>query len=128
MKKYPDFFSVVIGPNAGFLFGYIFIAAICALIIIFIDAAGRDVLSSRTPVKFSLRFWLADNLARVIANLLLIPIAIRILYEYVPPVWMLALSCGIGFGVDGLALIAKNYGILTTKKLSEKMTNKLNNL
>jgi hypothetical protein len=128
MNKHPDFFSVLVGPNSGFLFGYIVIAAICALIIIFIDAAGRDVQSARTPVKFSLRFWLADNAARVIANLLLIPIAIRLCYEYVPPVWMLLLSSGIGFGVDGLALIAKNYGILTTKKLAEKMNAKLNNL
>jgi hypothetical protein len=128
MKKYPDFFSVVIGKSPGFLLGYIVLAAICALAIIFIDAAGRDVQSARTPVKFSIRFWLADNLARLFANLLLIPIAIRMCYEYVSPVWMLALSCGIGFGVDGLALIAKNYGILTTKKLAEKMNAKLSNL
>lgn len=128
MKKYPDFFSVLIGPNGGFLLGYIVIAVICALVIIFIDAAGRDVSSARTPGKFSVRFWFADNLARVIANILLIPIVIRMCYEYVPPVWMLALSAGIGFGVDGLALIAKNYGILTTKKLAEKMNAKLNNL
>jgi hypothetical protein len=128
MNKYPDFFSVLVGTNAGFLCGYIVMAAICAMVIIFIDAAGRDVSSTRTPGKFSIRFWLADNLARVVANLLLIPIAIRLSYEYVPPVWMLALSCGIGFGVDGLALLAKNYGILTTKKLSEKMNNKLNNV
>jgi hypothetical protein len=128
MKKYPDFFSVLVGPNVGFLCGYIIIAVICALIIMFIDAQGRDVNSIRTPGKFYLKFWIADNLARVIANLLLIPITIRLCYEYVPPVWMLALSSGVGFGVDGLALIAKNAGILTTKKLAEKMNTKLNNL
>ena len=126
MKKYPDFFSILVGTNAGFLLGYIVIAAFCAMVIIFIDAAGRDVSSPRTPGKFYLRFWLADNLARVIANLLLIPITIRLCYEYVPPVWMLALSSGIGFGVDGLAMLAKKFGILTTNKLAERMTQKIN--
>lgn len=126
MKKYPDFFSVLIGPGGpGFFFGYVIIAFICAGVIILIDASNRDVTSARTPVKFSLKFWLADNLARVLANLLLIPIAIRLCYEYVNPTWMLFLSAGIGFGVDGLGLIAKRFGVLTTNKLAERINQKL---
>lgn len=127
MKKYPDFFSVLIGPGgAGFFFGYVVIAFICAFVIIFIDLSNRDVKSSRTPEKLSLRFWLADNLARLFANLLLVPIAIRLCYEYVSPTWMLFLSAGIGFGVEGLAKLAKKFGILTTNKLAERMTTKIN--
>jgi hypothetical protein len=127
VKKYPDFFSVLIGPGgAGFFFGYIVIAFICAFAMILIDASQRDIKSSRTPEKFSLRFWFADNLARFLANLLLIPIAIRLCYEYVSPTWMLFLSAGIGFGVDGLAMLAKKFGILTTNKLAERMTTKIN--
>jgi hypothetical protein len=126
VKKYPDFFSVLIGPGGpGFFFGYVIIAFICAGVIILIDASNRDVTSARTPVKFSLKFWLADNLARVLANLLLIPIAIRLCYEYVNPTWMLFLSAGIGFGVDGLGLIAKRFGVLTTNKLAERINQKL---
>lgn len=126
MKKYPDFFSVLIGPGGpGFFFGYVIIAFICAGVIILVDASNRDVASARTPVKFSLKFWLADNLARVLANILLIPIAIRLCYEYVTPTWMLFLAAGIGFGVDGLGLIAKRFGVLTTNKLAERINQKL---
>jgi hypothetical protein len=127
VKKYPDFFSVLIGPGGpGFFLGYIVIAFICAFVMMLIDASQRDVKSSRTPEQFSLRFWFADNLARFFANLLLIPITIRLCYEYVGPTWMLFLAAGIGFGVDGLAMLAKKFGILTTNKLAERMTTKIN--
>jgi hypothetical protein len=126
MKKYPDFFSVLIGPGGpGFFFGYIVIAFICAGAIVLYDLSKRDVSSARTPVKLSLKFWLADNLARVMANLLLIPIAIRLCYEYVDPTWMLFLSAGIGFGIDGLGLVAKRFGIFTTSKLAERVNEKI---
>jgi hypothetical protein len=121
MKKYPDFYSVLVGPSPGFLLGYIVIAFICAGAIVLYDIGRRDVSSPRTPEKLSFKFWLADNLARIMANFILIPIAIRLCYQYVPPVWMLLLACGIGFGVDGLGMIAKNSGLLTTNKLAQKI-------
>lgn len=126
MKKYPDFFSVLIGPGgAGFFFGYVVVAFICAGAIILYDINTRDASSVRSPVKFSIRFWLADNLARVMANLLLIPIAIRLCYEYVSPTWMLFLAAGIGFGIDGLGMVAKRFGVLTTSKLAERINDKI---
>jgi hypothetical protein len=126
MKKYPDFISVLIGSKgAGFFFGYVTIAFICALAIIFWDIANRDPKSQSSPFKFYLRYWLADNLFRIMANFILIPIAIRMIYEYADPVWMLAISAGIGFGFDALGLIAKRAGILTTSKLAERMNQKL---
>lgn len=126
MKKYPDFWSVLIGNGGpGFFFGYIVIAFICAGAIVLYDISTRDKLSPRSPEKFSIRFWVADNLARVLANLLLIPITIRLVYEYVSPTWMLALAAGVGFGIDALGMIAKRFGILTTKKLAAQVTEKL---
>lgn len=128
MKKYPDFFSVLVGSGGpGFFFGYIVIAFICALAIVLYDLSTRDVSSKRTPEKLSFKFWLADNLARVMANLLLIPIAIRLCYEYVTPAWMIAIAAGIGFGVDALGMIAKRFGLFTTNKLAERVTEKINN-
>lgn len=128
MKKYPDFFSVLIGPGGpGFFLGYIVIAFICAGAIVLYDISTRDVNSSRTPGKFNLKFWLADNLTRVMANLILIPIAIRLCYEYVDPKWMLFLAAGIGFGVDALGMLAKRFGLLTTNKLAERINEKINN-
>jgi len=126
VKKYPDFFSVLIGPGGpGYFFGYVVVAFICAGAIILYDISKRDVSSDRTPVKLSLQFWLADNLARVMANILLIPIAIRLCYEYVNPTWMLFLAAGIGFGIDGLGMVAKRFGLLTTSKLAERINQKI---
>lgn len=126
MKKYPDFFSVLIGPGGpGYFLGYVVVAFICAGAIILYDINTRDVGSNRTPVKLSTRFWIADNLARVMANILLIPIAIRLCYEYVNPTWMLFLAAGIGFGIDGLGMVAKRFGLLTTSKLAERINQKI---
>lgn len=126
MKKYPDFWSVLVGNGGpGFLLGYIVVAFVCAGAIVLYDISTRDKYSLRSPVRLSFRFWLADNVARVLANLLLIPIAIRLVYEYVPPTWMLAIAAGIGFGIDALGMIAKRFGFLTTKKLAEHVHEKL---
>jgi biotin transporter BioY len=125
VKKYPDFFSVLIGPSLGFLLGYIVIAFICAGAIVLYDISKRDISSPRTPEKINIKFWFADNLARVMANFILIPIAIRLCYQYVNPTWMLALACGIGFGIDGLGMIAKNSGILTTSKLAQRIKERI---
>lgn len=126
MKTNPDFVSVLIGSKgAGFFFGYVTIAFICALVIIFFDLANRKPESPDSPKKLSLRYWLADNLFRVIANLLFIPIAIRFIYEYVGPTSMLAISAGIGLGFDGLGLLAKKAGILTTSNLADRIAKKI---
>lgn len=126
MKKYPDFWTVLVGNGGcGNLLGYIVIAYVCATAFIFIEAATRNVASPGTPVKWSTKFLAADNLARIIADVLLIPISVRLIYQYLPPTGMLLLSCGIGFGVDGLALIAKNLGMLTTNKLAQAVAGKL---
>jgi hypothetical protein len=125
MKKNPDFISVLVGPSPGFLAGYIVVAFVCALVIVFFDISRRNVTSVRTPEQLSIRFWLADNLFRVVANFLFIPILIRVFYEYPSAPWMLMISCGIGFGVDYLGMIAKNAGLLTTNKISQAMKEKI---
>lgn len=126
MNKYPDFWSVLIGNGGpGFFLGYVVIAFICAGAIVLYDIGTRDKSSPRTPSKFSPLFWLADNLARVLANLLLIPMFIRLVYEYVAPTWMIALAMGIGFGIDALGMLAKRFGFLTTSKLAEQVNERL---
>lgn len=126
MNKYPDFWHTVVGngPIGAFL-GFLFIGYICAVISLLIEASTRNIGSDNTPVKFSVRFLMAANLLRLIANLLLIPVFIRLTYEYVDPKWMLFLSIGIGAGVDVLAMIFKNIGVLTTNKLAAKVAEKL---
>jgi p-aminobenzoyl-glutamate transporter AbgT len=127
MKNYPDFWHTIIGNGpAGSLLAFMVLAYICAFISIMIEVSNRDVKSPATPEKFSVRFLMAANLARIAANFLLIPIFIRLLYEYTDSKLMLFLCLGIGFGVDRLAMIAKQYGILTTNKIASKVADKIN--
>lgn len=119
LKKYPDFWHTLVGPGpVGAFLAFCIIAFVCALVSILIGASNRELSSNNTPVKFSWRFLLAANLLRIVANFLLIPIFIRLLYENFGPTAMMFWAVGIGFGVDGLAAIAKNMGLLTTNKLA----------
>lgn len=126
ISKYPDFWHVLIGNGSlGSFLGYLVIAYICAAVSVLIETQSRDITSTNTPVNFSWKFLWAANLKRFIANFLLIPITIRLVYEYIPGTWMLLMSIGIGAGVDRLALWFKNLGILTTNKLAAKVAEKL---
>jgi hypothetical protein len=126
MQQYPDFMSVLLGKGPiGFFLGYVAIAVVCAGISILIEVNNRDINSANTPKDFSYKFMLVHNLLRLIVNILLIPIAIRLIYEYLPSGWMLIVSIGVGAGVDRLALLFKNLGVLTTNKLASKMAEKI---
>lgn len=126
MNKYPDFWHTLVGNGPiGSFFGFMVIGYICALVSLLIETSTRDISSANTPVKFSLKFLWAANVKRLIANLLLVPVFIRLTYEYVDPKWMLFISIGIGAGVDVLAMIFKNIGVLTTNKLAAKVAEKL---
>lgn len=128
MNKYPDFISVLLGKGPiGFFLGYVVIALICAGISLLIEAVNRDLNSPNTPQKWSNKFLIMHNLLRILINFLLVPIVIRLIYEYIPPVWMLFASVGIGAGSDRLALLFKNLGVLTTNKLAQKVADKVNN-
>ena len=126
MKKYPDFWSVVVGDKPGLLLGFLLIACVGALAIMFSEANKRDPNSQRTPVKFSFRFWLADNALRILGTVMLMFLAVRVTYQYIPPVWMLLASVGIGLGSDKLALIGKRIGLLTTNKMAQAVAEKIN--
>jgi hypothetical protein len=126
VKKYHDFFSVLIGPGGpGFFLGYIVVAYICATAIVIADITMRDPNSQRTPTNFSFKFFLVDNALRILANILLIPIFVRVCLEYMSGFPMLLMAIGIGFGIEGLALLGKRLGLLTTQKLSEWFGDKL---
>jgi len=121
MKKYPDFWHVLIGnAPAGFFFGYIFLAYLGAVAMIFIIASTRDKQSINTPIQWSWKFFFADNAARFISGFLLIPTFIRMIYEGKEIYTMTVISFGIGFGFQGLAHLAKGIGLLTTRGLASK--------
>lgn len=128
MHKYPDFMNTLIGKGPiGLFFALVVIALICALVSLLIEVNSRDINSANTPVKFSYKFMLAHNLLRILISFLLVPIFVRVCYEWVPMPWVLLVVIGIGAGSDRLALLFKNIGFLTTNKLASRVADKINN-
>jgi hypothetical protein len=127
MKQYPDFWHVILGDtSAGAFLAFTAFAMVAALVSILINLSMRDQNSPATPTKVSLAFWFAHNLTRALANLLATPLIIRLLLAAnLPPTMMVFLSIGIGAGIDRLAMLLKNMGVLTTNKLAEKVKDKI---
>lgn len=111
-------------PVGAFL-GYLTLSYICAFASLLIGSTKRDISSTNTPVNFSWQFLMAANLFRVLGNVLLIPIAVRLIGQYAGPEFMLFLTVGIGLGIDGLGALAKQFGVLTTNKLAKQIADKL---
>jgi hypothetical protein len=129
MNKYPDFWSVLLGTgNHGFFFGYVVISYFAAFGMILILASKRDVDSNNTPVKWSWKFFWVNNALRFAASFFILPLFVRLLYQYTPPEWMLLMSIGFGFGFMYLAKLAQNIGLFTTNKASARVTELLNKL
>lgn len=128
MNNYPDFWKIILGDKpVGFLLGFITVGLFCAFVILLISIATRDKESERTPEKFSLRFFLADTWLRILIGALLVIFFVRLEYEFLSGAWMLAAAGGTGFGVQGLTIVAKNFGLLTTNKLSSFIKQKIEN-
>ena len=127
VKEYPDFWSIIIGKGPlGSLLAYLVIAVFCAAISALISVANRDISNTSTPNKIVWSFFFAHNIARLLINVLCIPIVIRLVYEYIPDMkLMLFISIGIGFGSDRLALLLKNMGVLTTNKIAQLVADKV---
>ncbi|HVZ55836.1 MAG TPA: hypothetical protein VG870_04195 [Chitinophagaceae bacterium] len=127
MKKYPDFWSVLLGSGPhGFFFGYVVLAYIGAIGMIVILAANRDKTSPNTPEQWSWKFFWADNALRFLAGFFLIPLFVRLIYQEVGMSAMIPMSIGIGFGFQGLAYVARSIGLFTTNALSQRVAGKLN--
>lgn len=126
MNKYPDFWHVIFGGGpSGYFLAYIVLAYVGAIGMILIQVANRDQDSPNTPKQWSWRFFWANNALRFVAGFFLIPLFIRLVYQEVNPNWMVGLSIGIGFGFQGLAYLAKNFGLLTTNAISQRIADKL---
>lgn len=126
MNKYPDFWSVLIGNGpSGFFFGYVVLSMLSAIGIMLVLAAQKYKKNEATPAHFSYRYFIVNNLMNIIAGLFLVPLFVRLVYEYVPPPVMIFVCIGIGFGFHRLAKIANKFGLLTTDKLSEKIATKI---
>lgn len=127
MNKYPDFWSVVIGPGPlGAFLGFLVIALMAAAVRILIKASDRDITSNNTPVLFSWKFFFAHNLSRMLANFLAIPLLIRVSYQLVPDgLLMLLTAIGIGIGADYAAALLQKIGVLSNNKFASRVLDKV---
>lgn len=127
MTKYPNFWNVLLGNGErGLFFGYVVLALVSAIGIILIMATRKYKAAAGTPDQWSWKYFWANNLGNIIAGIFLLPIFVRLVYQYIDPGWMVLVSIGLGFGFLGLAQIANNLGIWTTSKLSERIAAKIN--
>lgn len=127
MHKYHDFWSVVLGDKPpGFILGYIFLGYIAAMAMIMILASSRDPNSANSPKEWSWRFFWVNNSIKFVTGFFLIPVFIRVAFEWLGSFEMLLMSIGIGFGFMGLAQVARKWGIFSTDKLSQRVTQEVN--
>lgn len=112
-----EFLTLLLGegslPQLAAAHTFAFLGAILMLLL---TVRQRDPNSPRTPEKFSFKFMMCDNAARITATIILIFIFIRFSREIVGTDITMWIAFGIGFGSDKLAEILKNKGILTPKK------------
>lgn len=126
MKHYPDFWNTVLGNGPrGLFFGFVFLAIVSAIGIIVVRASQKYKKIPGTPDQWSWKYFWADNLGNIVAGLFLIPIFVRLVYDHVEPTWMIVVSIGLGFGFFGLAELANSIGVWTTKKISERIGQKV---
>ncbi len=126
MNKYPDFFHTILGSGPiGNFFGFVTLGMVAAFAMVFILATQKYKSNPDSPTAWSWKYFWADNAGKFIAGLFLIPLFIRVIYEYVNPMWMVFVSIGVGFGFLGLAKLATSYGIWTTDALSKRVADKI---
>jgi uncharacterized membrane protein len=126
MNKYPDFWGVLFGKEPQFFAAYSVLSILSAVAIIAVLASRKYKSIPDSPDKWSWKYFWADNLGKFVAGFILLPLFVRVVYEYAEGVWMLLISIGMGFGFLGLSQIAENFGLWTTKKLSQKIADKIN--
>lgn len=126
MNKYPDFYHVLIGNGTlGAVLAYLLLACFAASASLMFEASNRDIASVNTPKKWSWSYLLADNVKRLIANFLALPLLIRITYEYFDMTWMVIMSIAFGLLIDRAFMILKNIGVLASDKFAAKIADKV---
>lgn len=122
MHKYPDFWSVIIGPGPlGIYLGFVVVTYICSMVSLLLESNNRDVDSKNTPRPFKTRFLWAANYKRILANALALPILVRITYPSLGIEAMILASIGFGFVSDRAAMWLKGVGILSSNKSAARV-------
>lgn len=126
MQQYPDFWQTLLGNGSlGAFLAYLVIAYFAATASLLFEASNRDIASDNTPKRWSTRFLFAANWLRLLANLLAIPLLIRMEYEYIDMKWMILIVIAEGILIDRAFMVLKNIGVLATDKFAGKIAAKI---
>jgi hypothetical protein len=126
MNTYPDFWNTLLGNGSfGAFLAYLVISYFAAIASLLFEASNRDIASDNTPKRWSTKFLLAANIYRLLANLLSIPLLIRLEYQYVSMEWMILLVIAQGILIDRAFMVLKNIGVLASDKFASKFAAKI---
>lgn len=126
IQQYPDFWNTLLGHGSlGAFLAYLVISYFAAMGSLLFEASNRDIASDSTPKKWSTKFLLASNILRLLANLLAIPLLIRVEYEYIDMKWMILLVIAQGVLFDRAFMVLKNIGVLASNKFASKIADKI---
>lgn len=126
MHKYPDFWNVLLGNGSlGAFLAYLVIAYFAATASLMFEASNRDIASNSTPKRWSTKFLFAANWLRLLANLLAIPLLVRMEYEYIDMKWMILIVIAEGILIDRAFMVLKNIGILASDKFASRIADKV---
>ncbi len=126
IEKYSDFWTVILGNGSlGSFLAYLVISYFAAIGSLLFEASTRDIASDNTPKKWSTKFLLASNVLRLLANLLAIPLLIRVEYEYIDMKWMVLIVIAQGILFDQAFMFLKNIGVLASNKFASKIAAKI---
>lgn len=122
-----DYLKLILGttPAATFLAAYTF-AVIGIFISLQTHANSRDTASATSPVEFSYKFMILDNLIRITASafttLLTLFIMIRFSVELLGTALSMLTAFGIGFGYDKAFQTLKNASLNISNKFTAPTT------
>lgn len=126
IDKHPDFWNVILGSGSlGAFLAYLVIAYFAATASLLFEASNRDITSDNTPKRWSTKFLLAANWLRLLANILAIPLLIRMEYEYIDMKWMILIVIAEGVLFDRAFMLLKNIGVLASDKFAGRIANKI---
>lgn len=99
------------------------LSILMAGVMMFSRVRGRDVLSPNTPVKFSMKFFIADSGARILATLISIFLVARVSLVWINPNYVVLFAIFIGLISDQLPVLfgwVKEEGITRIKRIMLK--------
>ena len=102
-----EFNQMILGNSTPAAFAAaMFFAILTAVAMWSFRVKKRDPLSPRTPYKFSLGFFFADNIRRIVGTLIFIFLCVRVSQFWIGPEYVVYFSICIGLISDQLALFA----------------------